>query len=291
MRDFNANHNKKSLNEIEIIAHWKLFGIHDAMILIKGNKPKSNLTNFMKYCRSFVDKEYETPCVEGEKDIPDFLKFPHKKIRIMEFWCDPLIPFKVELEELKKSNPFLISFIRLKNFNGDKLHEIGEMFDQENFSNDVVGLFQGYGLYDLIAIIKCKNYKDVQMKLNTLRAMKLNNTSNINTSLFLDTASIITLSEQNNEFLMFSALLKIKPAQDKPEYWNEIKSIIEKTIIKNGIKKFKCKLVISHRQGFFDIIITVRGHYQNYMTFVELLETFPFIEDVATILRFDYFEV
>jgi len=380
IRDYDENFKNDPLNEIEIIASWKLFGIHDSMILMRGKKSKSDLTNFMKYCRSFVNnylfswdkipgndnvklieflklkfridwvktaeikkinkgntikiftkinhlslnlnhektevtlkiddgrtdkfivkmkngkenifvnKKYETPNFEGEKNIPDILKFSHKKIRVMEFWCDPLIPFKVEPEELKKPKPFLISFLRIKNFNVNNLIKISEVFDSENFTNDIVGLFQGYGLYDLIAIIKCTNYKDVQMKLNTLRAMKLDNTSNIDTSLFLDTASIITLSEQNSDFLMFSALLKIKPAQDKPEYWNEIKSIIEKTVIKNGITKFKCKLVISHRQGFFDLIITVRGHHKNYLTLLRILNSFPFIEDIATILRFDYFE-
>lgn len=281
-------------DDIEIIGSWKLFGIHDGMILIKTKKSSEDLTNFMGYCRDFADKKFELPSINVEDDNCQILKLLNgnssfkKNIEIIEFWVDPLIPFLVNAEELENSNcPFLISFLRIKDFNINKLIQLSELFDAKGFSKNIVGLFQGYGLYDLIAIIKCETYNDIQNKLNVLRS--INNDEDH--TLFLDTSSIITLADEisndSENKLRFSALLKIKPSKDTPIIWEEIKDIVEKRINESKVSNINCKLLVSHRQGFFDIIITVETDYHNYINLLDIFNRLPFVEDVATIIRYD----
>lgn len=289
LEDYNKNYD---FNDIEILGTWRLFGIHDVMILIKATKPESNLTNFMDYCRGFtkVRFTFDTPtCDDGEVNklilglCNNSLK---KEVKIIEFWCDPLIPFKVDEKKLNESNfPFLIAFLRVENFNIDKIIKINDLLDKLKISDKIAGFFQGYGLYDLIIILKCEDYIDVQNNLNILRRMCLNESSVKNSILLLDTASIMTVSTETDSITTFSALLKISPASDNPKIWNAIKKIVETIVIKNGMKKNNCELIISHRQGFFDIIITVTGYFNDYIELLRILNCLPFVEDVATILR------
>lgn len=292
IKDYADNYNH---DDIEIIGSWKLFGIHDGMILIKAKNTSDGLTNFMGYCRDFADKKFELPSsIKTEDDncqISELLNgnsSSKKYIEIIEFWVDPLIPFRVNTEELENSNfPFLISFLRIKDFNINKLIKLSESFDAKGLSKNIVGLFQGYGLYDIIAIIKCETYNDIQNKLNMLRS--INNDEDH--TLFFDTASIITIvdeiSNDSENELTFSALLKIIPSNDTPTIWEEIRDTVEKIIYKSKVENINCKLLVSHRQGFFDMIITVETDYNNYINLINILNRLPFIEDVATIIRYN----
>jgi len=287
-KDFKANY---KFNDIEIVGSWKLFGIHDIMILVKIKKSDGNLTNFMRFCREFASKKVTFELPFFDETMSDFSNLYGnsytKQMKIIEFWCDPLIPFKIESQELKDSTyPFLISFLRVDNFNVDKLLKINDLLTRNCSSEEFVGLFQGYGLYDLITIIKCKNYKDIQKKMNILRALEINDSFEKKKSVILDTASIITVSK-STERLTFSALLKIKPSMDKAEIWTEVKNCMEKFVEINNSEKPNCKLLISHRQGFFDIIITVFAYFNDYIQLLEILNGLPFVDDVATMLRYN----
>lgn len=298
---------KDEFNDVEIVGTWKLFGIHDILILIKAKGATSNLTNFIKYSYSVcknMDIEINSICSTNDdvlinKIAPDIkknsevYKYLSNSTKIIEYWCDPVIPLLIDgkkLANISNNDIYLIMFVKIKKFNVNKLLKINEilMEKKDDIYNDIVGIFQGYGLYDLIFIIKCQNYFDAHDKINILRRINYLKSSIEESLIVLDTASIITVSEKSHDFLRFSALLKINPVSEKHIKINKLKERIEKKILKSNLEKEKSRLIISDRQGFFDLIITVCGNVDDYMTFIEEISHLPFIEDIASIIRYDY---
>lgn len=281
---------------------WKLFGIHDVMVLVKGKDSNKNLSKLIEYTRKIASGKFDkpprskirmlnevSPEIYRNKPLLDLFS---ETVHIIEFWCDLLIPLKINSQELLETDkPLLITFLRLNLKSKDnyyqKISGINDYLSRnEELYQKIIGFFQGYGLYDLIFIIKCENYKDANNNLRILRNMNIDESLHLKSPLILDSASIITVSEKSNEELRFSALLKIKPGADQYIKWSKVKDIIEKKIRENCVENDE-NVIISVRQGFFDYIITFNGKLNDYLKFMGDLTRLPYIEDVATILRYD----
>jgi len=303
---------KSKLDKIEYINSWMLFGIHDTAILVRSDSRLDPAVNAVGEWVAEFDKEkisikehigsrlnLESSIKCKCKDVADLYgyKYPDKYFRIFEYWVDPLIPIYIDDEKIKSCDGvFLIAYIKFKPtsintiLNDEKslnLQDIYKSFIDDN----TAGIFHGFGLFDVIVIIKRDNYKDIR---ETMIELRKQDRPSISDTYFLISEPEL-LDDLGYPSLNCSMMIKIRPDAYNSEIWNGIKELAE-NIGLDGlcIRKVtdstmaKCPPYTSFRPGFFDVAIDLR--FKNIVdlhTFINILEYMPFVEDTATVISYD----
>jgi hypothetical protein len=299
---------------IECMNSWKLFGVHDTAILVRANGQLDPAVNAMgewvadctsekiPFRDAIISKLKLNPLIRSKcKDVAKRFEGTHvehvKNFRIFEYSVYPLIPIYVDDKAIQKSDGVLLveyikfdplSVNRILNEEDGTLEDVYGPFKK---MDDVVALFHGFGLFDVVIIAKLKTYKDVMRLRIAVRNISKPAISN---TYFL--TSIATSSfELGYESLNCSMMVKVRPRADDPGIWNGIREIARDLGLKGlhirrstGPDTIGCPLHTSFRPGFFDVAIDMRFEKIADLTnFISILEYMPFVEDVATVLAYD----
>jgi hypothetical protein len=201
-----------------------------------------------------------------------------KRFRLYEFWTDPLIPIYLNEDRLKKSKkPCTITYLKYKarsiNTLNDIYNPIIELINR-NYRNNLLALFSGFGLYEIIVIIEHDNYSDVHNTIYALRGIKNNDKFILSDSMTLISISTEDIEIRNN--IEFNIVVKIKPGFDLLDVWDNVKkdasSILETADI-------------HYTQGFYDVGLSFKSSLDRYVKFMDILSCLPWVIDTATTLK------
>ena len=311
---------KERLKKIGFINFWTLFGVHDTAMLVRspGRLDRAvdeigdwiagiNDSNilikshiFAKDARICKIPDNIKNLLNGEyKNLFDISiandKSHNKKFKIYEYRVDPLIPIYIR-RRIMESNAgiFLIIYIKFD------VHAVRKMLEEkkgnlEDFykpfiNQDTAGVFQGFGLFDIIIIERKSNYKFVRDAIIDIRKKsKL---------IISETYSLI--SENNSlqhlgyDTLDCTILIKVSAGAEDSKIWNQIKKLaldmgLEGLCIrKPESKSVCCPPNTSFRAGYFDLAIDIGfKRIQDLQNFITILDCMPFIEDTSTTISYD----
>ena len=296
---------------VDCVNSWTLFGVHDTAVLLRSegrlDSAIDTMGGWVRDCTRKMDKEGVSSLPSNIKDyinkyrrLSDIYKeVDYKKFKIFEYRLDPLIPIYID-DGIKSSNDvFLIMYIKfnptsvnnLLNENGRNLGDLYKPFIEDL---DATSVFQGFGLFDVITITKGDTYKkveDVRTKIRT----KFDKPS-ISSTYSLTSVSRPASRDANN--LGFPSLnsfmrLKIRPAKDDPEIWDNVRNLakdlgLSRICIKETMPSNQSPPYTAYIPGFFDVEIGVQfTNIEDLINFWDALEHLYFVEDTATVISYD----
>jgi hypothetical protein len=308
---------------------WSLFGVHDTAILIESggrlddavNKVgdrisklnEENISIKEQICKrlfSFVQDDLSVDHAEKIKENSQLRELEHiaklykkrdndnKTFKVFEYRVDPLIPLYVAEDIKLNDGIYLIMYMKydLALLNESLKQNKSMQYNEKNIKNDIVGIFQGFGLFDMIIISRQKDFRDIKNKIIELRQ------SSLNILPVSETYSLISEPHSLNKLgykggLNCSMLLKVKSGAEYYNIWCEIKKkaeriglnglCIRKTASLDGDLKC-CPPYTSFRLGFFDLAIDLHfKKLEHLREFIDVLDYMPFIEDTSTSISYD----
>jgi len=288
---------ENSKENIEFINYWPLLGVHDLAILVKSkSKLDSSIINIGKSLNDITKNIIVPPkWINKNENIENIFKDlirqspeKEKNIVIFDFWCEPLISLYID-DQIQIDRNCIIIYLRLDTtkINYDKLLSSLIKNCEMLFKDDLLAIFNGFGIFDLVLFLRFDSYLFVEQKITNIRSC-------LNKYLF-ESCSLISAphDEKNNkeQELPFSIIIKINPWAEQPNVWEKIETIAKEIGISQiVIEKINKSLNVTYKQGFFDIVFIGHGSPKQFSDFSRLLESFPFILDTSTMLHINFIE-
>ena len=207
-----------------------------------------------------------------------------KKIEFFDFWCEPLIPLYIS-NNIEKNDNVIIVYLRLNSSKFDYEELLSTLLTKcRKFSNyEVLAIFNGFGIFDLILIIKFDSYLLIPQIVNNIRSCF--------EDCLYDSCSLICapyhIELDKDKKITFSIIIKITAWAEKTCVWSDIEYIAKEI----GISRVCVEEInnnymgVTYKQGFFDIIFIGHGTLQHFSDFCRILESFPFVIDTSTMLN------
>lgn len=276
----------------EHINSWTLLGIHDLAILVKSNSKLDQAITIVGESLNHL-KEQTIKCpefIKDEKTSKIFQKLVNisqedKKIKIFDFWCEPLIPLYIN-DSIRENNNCIILYYRL-NTTESSYENLLALF-KENCKNisdgEVIAIFNGFGIFDLIFFVKFEKYSKIPQIINEIR---LGFDNYIYESSSLICAPFDQDKDEKQPF-PFSIVIKINRCIENRSIWTDIEELAQCIgITRICIEKIDKPMTVTFKQGFFDIVFIGHGTLNQFSEFCRLLESLPFIIDTATMLNLE----